>query len=33
VVTMRMYQHATTLIAENQLTTRSLGLITRRKTP
>jgi hypothetical protein len=25
---MRMYQHAATLIAEDQLTTRSLGLAT-----
>ncbi|HZD72738.1 MAG TPA: tyrosine-type recombinase/integrase [Actinomycetota bacterium] len=26
VITMRMYQHAATLVAEDQLTTRDLGL-------
>jgi len=31
VVTMRMYQHAATLVAEDQLTTRSLGLTTHRR--
>ncbi len=28
---MRMYQHAATLVEEDQLTTRSLGLTTRHR--
>jgi len=31
VVTMRMYLHAATLVEEDQLTTRSLGLTTRHR--